>query len=170
MWCVLCAHSQLPPFSFYLFLGPPHGIAILVPQPGFKLTPPAVEVQSLNHWTTREVPPSAFLLESLRGSSQQYGHDFQDCPHPTQPRHPALTTCWIQQFSSHMPAQQAFLITSRIISRRSPETVPHTCSSKGFQWFCVCVCIRHSLVSNSLQPHGLSPQAPLSLNCFLPAF
>ena len=29
---------------------------ILVPQPGFKLIPPAVEVWSLNHWTTREVP------------------------------------------------------------------------------------------------------------------
>ena len=29
---------------------------ILVPQPGIEPTPPAVEVQSVNHWTTREVP------------------------------------------------------------------------------------------------------------------
>ena len=29
---------------------------ILVPQPGMEPAPPAVEVQSLNHWTTREVP------------------------------------------------------------------------------------------------------------------
>ena len=29
---------------------------ILVPQPGIKPMPPAVEVWSLNHWTTREVP------------------------------------------------------------------------------------------------------------------
>ena len=29
---------------------------ILVPQPGIKPVPPAVEVQSLNNWTAREVP------------------------------------------------------------------------------------------------------------------
>ena len=28
---------------------------ILVPWPGIKLTPLALEVQSLNHWTTRDV-------------------------------------------------------------------------------------------------------------------
>ena len=33
---------------------------ILVPQPGIEPTPPALEAQSLNHWTTREVPPSFF--------------------------------------------------------------------------------------------------------------
>ena len=35
---------------------------ILVPQPGVKPMPPAVEVQSLNLWTTREVPKSMFTL------------------------------------------------------------------------------------------------------------
>ena len=30
---------------------------ILVPQPGIEPTPPAVEAQSRNHWTAREVPP-----------------------------------------------------------------------------------------------------------------
>ena len=34
--------------------------SILVPQPGIKPVPPALEAQSLNHWTTREVPN--FLL------------------------------------------------------------------------------------------------------------
>ena len=29
---------------------------ILVPHPGIEPTPPAVEVQSLNRWTAREVP------------------------------------------------------------------------------------------------------------------
>ena len=29
---------------------------ILVPQPGIEPMPPALEVQSLNHWTTRGVP------------------------------------------------------------------------------------------------------------------
>ena len=32
---------------------------ILVPQPGIELTCPAVEAQSSDHWTAREVP---FLL------------------------------------------------------------------------------------------------------------
>ena len=30
---------------------------ILVPQPGVGPVTPALEAQSLNHWTTREVPP-----------------------------------------------------------------------------------------------------------------
>ena len=34
---------------------------ILVPRPGIKPTPPAVEAQSLNHWTTREVCPGPIL-------------------------------------------------------------------------------------------------------------
>ena len=29
---------------------------MLVPQPGMEPMPPAVEMWSLNHWTTREVP------------------------------------------------------------------------------------------------------------------
>ena len=29
---------------------------IIVPRPGIKPAPPAFEVQSLNHWTAREVP------------------------------------------------------------------------------------------------------------------
>ena len=29
---------------------------ILAPRPGIEPVPPAVEAQSLNHWTTREVP------------------------------------------------------------------------------------------------------------------
>ena len=30
---------------------------ILVPQLGIESIPPELEVQSLNHWTAREVPP-----------------------------------------------------------------------------------------------------------------
>ena len=33
---------------------------ILVPQPGIEPVSPAVEVWSLNHWTTREVPKQIF--------------------------------------------------------------------------------------------------------------
>ena len=34
---------------------------ILVPQPGIKPVPLAMEAQSLNHWTTREVPEIKIL-------------------------------------------------------------------------------------------------------------
>ena len=37
---------------------------ILVPCPGFKPVPPAVEAQSPNHWTAREAPTVAFLQVS----------------------------------------------------------------------------------------------------------
>ena len=38
---------------------------ILVPQPGIKPMPPAMRAQSLNHWTTREVPSVYFEMISL---------------------------------------------------------------------------------------------------------
>ena len=44
-------------FKKLLFFFWPHHVAcgILVPQPGIKPVPPALGVQSLNHWTSREV-------------------------------------------------------------------------------------------------------------------
>ena len=36
---------------------------ILVPQPGIELAPPVLEVRSLNHWTTREVPWAHYLTQ-----------------------------------------------------------------------------------------------------------
>ena len=36
---------------------------ILVPQPGIKTTPPAGEMQSLNHWSMREVPMVSELYQ-----------------------------------------------------------------------------------------------------------
>ena len=38
---------------------------ILVPQPGIKPAPPAVEAGSLNHWTAREVPQWIFNNNNL---------------------------------------------------------------------------------------------------------
>ena len=40
-----------------------HGI--LVPQPGIEPMPPALEVWSLNHWTTREVSRSFFFKQEI---------------------------------------------------------------------------------------------------------
>ena len=42
-------------FFFFHFWPCSAACAILVPQPGIKPTPPALEVKSFNHWTTREV-------------------------------------------------------------------------------------------------------------------
>ena len=39
---------------------------ILAPGPGIKPVPPALEVQSLNHWTSREVPSSIFFNDSKK--------------------------------------------------------------------------------------------------------
>ena len=41
---------------FFFFLATLHGIRDLIPQPGIGPTPSVLGVQSLNHWTTREVP------------------------------------------------------------------------------------------------------------------
>ena len=45
---------------FFFFFLPLYHVAcgILVPRPEIEPVPPALESQSLNHWTPREVPPS----------------------------------------------------------------------------------------------------------------
>ena len=46
-------------FGFSFLFWPYHtACGILVPQPGIEPAPPAVEAQSPNHWTAREVPIS----------------------------------------------------------------------------------------------------------------
>ena len=52
-------------FIIFLFIWLcPVACGILVPQPGIKPAPPALEVWSLNHWTTREVPAYIFNIKS----------------------------------------------------------------------------------------------------------
>ena len=66
--CPLCRTSQkqrhaLKLFTFFSFFWPQHtACGILVPQVGIKLSPPAAEAQSLNPWTTREVPRVVHFL------------------------------------------------------------------------------------------------------------
>ena len=43
-------------FWFFFFGHTAYHVGSQFPNPGLNLCPPAVEVQSLNHWTTREVP------------------------------------------------------------------------------------------------------------------
>ena len=45
----------------FFFLASRAACGILVPRPGIKPMPPAVEAWSLNHWPTREVPCWGFL-------------------------------------------------------------------------------------------------------------
>ena len=53
-------------YFFVIFWPPCMACGILVPQPGIKLAPAALELQNLNHWTAREVifPISIHILSS----------------------------------------------------------------------------------------------------------
>jgi len=51
---------KFPSFFFFFNFGCT-ACGILVPQPGNELVLPAVEVQSLNHWTTRDVATTSDL-------------------------------------------------------------------------------------------------------------
>ena len=55
------------------------GCGTLVPQPGIKPEPPVVEVQSLNHWTTREVPGGISFYPHLTDEELGKG-DYLTCP------------------------------------------------------------------------------------------
>ena len=61
-WGITCAHFYFLFSSFW-----PHHTpcGILVPWPGIEPVPPAVEVQSLSHWTAREVPHLCTFLTLL---------------------------------------------------------------------------------------------------------
>ena len=65
--CIICSvqHYEIPlPALPTFFLWLYHAAyRILVPQTRIKPVPPAVEMQSLNHWTAREVPSPHFLNE-----------------------------------------------------------------------------------------------------------
>ena len=52
--------------NFFFFLPSPVARGILVPQPGIKPVPPALEAQSLNHWTAREVPGCDYFWKNVK--------------------------------------------------------------------------------------------------------
>ena len=54
-------------FSAFFFFIICMACSILVPQPGIKPIPPAVETWSLNHWTAREIPCLLFRRRVLLG-------------------------------------------------------------------------------------------------------
>ena len=53
--------SRKSSWTFYFLAAPCAACENLVPCPGIKPTPSALEAQNLNHWTTREVPLLYFL-------------------------------------------------------------------------------------------------------------
>ena len=69
------------PSKLFFFWPPGTTCGISVSKPGIQCTPPAVgalEVQSFNHWTTREVPPASLLNEVFPQSSLELA--FPTCP------------------------------------------------------------------------------------------
>ena len=54
---------------FLVFRSYPGACEFLVPQPGIEPAPPALEVQSLNHWTTWEAPRCSFIALLLFSAS-----------------------------------------------------------------------------------------------------
>ena len=66
---VICYSSSSKPiegaFFFFFFGLTTRHVGVLVPRPWMEPTPPAVEVRSLNFWTTREVPRGGFLTNSI---------------------------------------------------------------------------------------------------------
>jgi len=55
------------------FLATP-ACGVLVPCPEMELTLPALDVQSLNHWTAREVPKHSFLMQSIFAELNELSH------------------------------------------------------------------------------------------------
>ena len=54
-----CLMQDIATFFFFFFCV---ACGILVPQPGTKPAPPALEAQSFKHWTTREVPRYCYFI------------------------------------------------------------------------------------------------------------
>ena len=54
---------QITYFYFCLFVFGHMACRTLVPQPGIEPTSPAVEAQSPNHWTTRDVSTYVFTID-----------------------------------------------------------------------------------------------------------
>ena len=75
--------SQLEAITYCLqlkvsfsFLTVSRASGILVPQPGMEPKPPAVKVQSPNHWTTRDVPQSVLLMQEISSMTLSDGLTF----------------------------------------------------------------------------------------------
>ena len=79
---------------FFFFLLHCASCGILVPQPGIEPVPLALEEQSLNHWTTREVPEldtfdssvfKHYLLSASPSSQLSLSSSFSPLSDPSQP-------------------------------------------------------------------------------------
>ena len=78
---VLISHIYCFLFVCFLTFWPHHvARGILVPGPGIKLMPPALEAQSLNHWTYQGSPPVAFSVLILPSLAEALGATSLYCP------------------------------------------------------------------------------------------
>ena len=71
----LCSQVNFKAINKLYFFFWLHHVAcgIPVPRPGVKPKPPAVEAQSLNHWTAREFPSLPQPLKTLKALSRPIG-------------------------------------------------------------------------------------------------
>ena len=79
--------TEMPTFTFYFWLHP-MVCEVLVPWPGIKPRPPALGVQSLSDWTTREVPWLSYLIHI----SVQMSLPWRGIPHHSTLTAPSCTS------------------------------------------------------------------------------
>ena len=60
MWTIFKVFTEFTAILFMLWFFGPEAYGVLAPC-GIKFAPPALEVQSLNHWNSREVPQINFI-------------------------------------------------------------------------------------------------------------
>ena len=104
---------------------------IFVPQPGIEPVPPASAVQSLNHWTTREVRLSPFLI--LFGKHKPPGLTCQSqailqrvpwkwIPCQGKKRVVVLTHVWQRSFGSWLSTVEGHGVDQSLLDQHSVGT------------------------------------------------
>ena len=110
--------------SFFFFWPCHETCKILVLYPGMEPMIPAVEAQSLNHWTTREIPTEEFESSKMTDCLTLQGRmNFQLWLHGTARSNGRRPTIWSQTFSltSHELGMEVDTFSSFIFLNHSME-------------------------------------------------
>ena len=126
--------------------------SFLVPQPGIKPVPPAVEAWSLNHWTTREVPDirsNSVLI--LSAQSQHALHRTKDSVSSECPPTPETSDTKCKSRLSPVLRTNQLYITGSHTSSSVPQFAR---TAHGTQENSLLT-VSRVLMSSSLRHHGL---------------